>query len=437
MVTTEGVGGSIRYAVIVATISFVIFVAVGVRFGPPPVIGDELDYYSTLYGSGAPMDRQPCLQPVVKAVRDGFPGRPAYEPHTIRAVDGTYDAQHFWFMSLLDSPFFRLCKATGVDWRYSFTFLNAVVFALAIGVTYWFFQFLGAAILAVGIISSPLLAYMNRAHAEHYTVCLLTVAVLFVQRGWMLAAALALATISAQVSAFSPLAAAVLLFYVLRKGIRRIPKLDWAAIAGCVFLLGLQPVWSLWRHHKINVLIGVGDVWLDMATPKRISELLIDPDIGLFFNWPLCLVIALLGLNGIRRNLPVLSKYKSFWAFVFPATIFLAFIAAQQHVYTTAATRYSLWFLPFTLVGFMLVFMPALGRPGLRTFAVANVAVFFVAAASTHTISLVFAASRPRSSGLLWRKPGMSCCPGHTIRKSRRSRILPCTVCWSVAGLCT
>ena len=148
MVGTEAGVGSIRNAVLVAIAAFLAFVIVGIRYGPPSIVGDELDYYSTLYGWG-----------IVQLIRAGCKGRagrlfPAGRvmSHTRSAVNGTYDAQHFWFMRSLRRPFFRLCQATGLDWKHSSTFLNAR-FRTCGGVTYRLFRLPGTAILLAGTVS--------------------------------------------------------------------------------------------------------------------------------------------------------------------------------------------------------------------------------------------------------------------------------------------
>src|SRR4030095_9727800 len=117
----------------------------------------------------------------------------------------------------LSAPFFRLCNAAGLDWKHCFTFLNALVFGWAAFLACRYFRVMGACILIAGMAFSPLLPYMNKAHAEHYAVCLLTVAVLYLQAGRVLAAAVAISLIAAQVTAFSPVAAVLLLWVAWRK----------------------------------------------------------------------------------------------------------------------------------------------------------------------------------------------------------------------------
>ena len=265
----------IRNAVIAAVITFLAFAVIGIKYGPSPVVGDEMEYYAMVYGWGT--YGSPTLSPaVVKAVREAIPGRPAYEPQVVRAVNGTYDAHHFWFISLLDAPFFLLCKASGLDWRHCFTFLNALVFALATGVTYRFFRLAGIGIMLAGAVSSPLLPYMNKAHAEHYTVCLLTIAMLYLQEGRLLATALALSAISTQISAFSPLAAAVLLFCLLRTGLRRLPKNDMGdhrrfriSVSAATGLVLMAPSQNQRADWPGRCLAGHGNAQTDCGDPDR------------------------------------------------------------------------------------------------------------------------------------------------------------------------
>ena len=355
-------GGTLRGTLLVAAVTFLIYVFIGVQYIPITVIGDELDYYATLYGWA--MHGSSTLTPaVVESVRNAFPGRPESEPRVVHAIDGTDDAEHFWFISFLSTPFFWLSQAFGLNWTYSFTFLNGLLFALALGVAYRKFSAWGAVIVMTGTLSSPLLAYLNRAHSEVFAVSLLAVAGLYLQAGEMLAAAIALSVISAQISAFSPIALGLVLLKL--KDFRTMRFIEWAGVGGCFFLLALQPVWSLWRHHVVNVLINAGYVFLDMATPKRVATIIVDPDLGLIFTWPATLVIGAMLVYGICVNRRVVTAHGAYWGFAAAATLFLSFIAAQQENYTSAAPRYSLWFVPFLLVGLLVAVreVPSISKP--------------------------------------------------------------------------
>ena len=62
-------------------------------------------------------------------------------------------------------------------------------------------------ILVVGLLASPLVPYLNKAHGEAYSVCLLTWAMVYLLNNRILAAAVILSAIGAQVAAFAPLEA--------------------------------------------------------------------------------------------------------------------------------------------------------------------------------------------------------------------------------------
>ncbi len=344
--------GSLRSALLLAAVSFVVYAVICFKYTPINIIGDELDYYSTLIawahnGSGT-------LTPaVVEDVRFAFPGRPMSEPRMIRAVDQTLDTEHFWFISLLTTPFYWMCQLFGLNWKYAFALLNALMFAFALGVAYRKFGIWGPLTLAAGLLSSPLLGYINRAHAEVFSVSLVAVAALCLQDGEILLAALTLSVISAQISAFSPLA--LLLVLIKLREFRRMRRLEWAGVAACILLLALQPVWSLWRHHVLNVLINAGYLFLDMASPKRMAEMFIDPDIGLMFTWPATVALVTLIVSGIIANRQVVARNRIFWGFTVTALVFLSFVSAQQQNYTSAAPRYSMWFISLLLVGLLVV----------------------------------------------------------------------------------
>jgi len=333
-------------AAIVGLLVFAFLTVAGIRFGPSPITGDETEYYAMTYAWAT--NASPTLTPaVLRAIRTAIPGRPQTEPAVSLARDGSYNAIHFWFLSLLATPFFLICRATGLDWRHCFAFLNALVFAGAAFLALRRFRWSGLLVVIGGLVDSPLFPYLNKAHGETFSVSLMAIAAMLVVGDQWLEAAVALSVVAAQVSAFSPLAVVALGIWWFRH--RRMPHSnEWAWIAGCALLLALQPTWTLWRYHKLNVIVAEGYVFPEMATPKRIGSILIDPDVGLLFIWPMSVVLIAAILARRRRA-------RSYWLFAAVVVAVIAYVGAQQMNYTTSAPRYALWFVPLLLVGFAAV----------------------------------------------------------------------------------
>ena len=378
------------HACMVAGAVFACVAAAGIYYGPSPVTGDETEYYATTYAWAA--NGSPALTPaIVGAVREAFPGRPATEPAVARAVDGSYYGIHFWFLSLMAAPFFGLCRAIGLDWKHCFAFLDALAFAGAAGLAYRWFRLLGAAIVMAGLLVSPLAPYLNKAHGEAWSVSLAAVAAIWLITDYWLAAALALAAVAAQVSAFAPLALAALGKWGFdRWRARQRPEArEWAAVGACLALVALQPLWTIWRYHELNVIVAEGFVYPEMATPRRMLSILIDPDVGLAFVWPLSLLpAAWIAAGGWRRS-------RAYWIFAAALMAEVCYVGAQQMNLTTSAPRYSLWFIPFLLVGFV----AAIGKSRRRM--VAAGASFALGAAAMGYYQFAVAGVAPR----LERKP--------------------------------
>jgi hypothetical protein len=375
------------YSRAIAAATFTTVAVLGIVLGPPQYNGDESEYLSMTYALAT--NGNPTLTPtLVNAIRAAHPSRPLGVPNSVKAIDGTDDALHFWFLSALAAPFFLLCKAVGLDWEFSFILVNAIAFAVAVGVTSFYFQLRGAVLLLIGLSASPLLPYLNKAHGEAFSVSLLTMAGVFLAQGNSLAAALATSFISAQVSAFSPLAAALLVYWEARAWIerRRPARRELAIVTVCGCLLVLQPLWTLWRHHTLNLIVATNFVKPELVNLRRVAGILIDPDIGLLFSWPVGVLLSLVTMIGLWRNPALVRNHLAYWVFVTGTTAYLSIIGAQQTNYLSVY-RYSFWFLPLCLISLLLVYeRESGGIKGARGFAGVILVVCIAGAAANFWI---------------------------------------------------
>jgi len=263
---------------------------------------------------------------------------------------GSHDTTHFWALSAFALPFYFGCKLLGIGWEHAFIFLDWFWFSLTLFVAGYTRGWLGMSLVGLGILSSPLIAYFLIPHPELFVVCLTTIALLFlIDRKYLLSSA-ALCLISVQVTAFSPLALLLLFVWVL-KNRRRKPSWSEALIAmmsvGC---LTLQPIYYLFRHQTANLILAQGYLYQDMATPKRMLALLIDPDVGLLPNWPGALGFLLLGLICTLVSTSWIRDKRLFWGFTGLFVLVMPYIQSQQVNFTTGSFRYAYWYIPFLLV---------------------------------------------------------------------------------------
>jgi len=384
----------VRRAWLVGLLVFVCVSAAGIYYGPAPVTGDETEYYAMTYAWAT--HGSPALTPqVVRAVRSAIPDRPPAEPLSARALDGSDYAIHFWFLSLLTTPFFILCRATGLDWRHCFVFIDALAFAALAALAYRRLRWAGALVLIAGLLDSPVERYLYKAHSEAWSVSLLGIAAIcLVDRRW-LAAALALSAVAAQVSAFSPLAVLVLARWAFDEwrtmrstGQPPAP----AALAGagaCVALLAVQPLWTLAKYRTLNLIVAQGYVFPQMATPRRIASLLLDPDVGFFFGWPLGALLAVAIVAGWMAAPELLRRYRTYWAMAAVMIAEFSYVGAQQANYTSSAPRYWLWLIPLLLVGFVVV------TRARRRWSIAAGVGFVLAAVATGTYLYPLTGFRP------------------------------------------
>jgi hypothetical protein len=328
------------------------------------------------------------------------------------------------FVTFLASPFFLLCKALGLDATIGIVFVNALAFAVAIGITGYYFRWRSAGFLLVGMLASPLLPFLNKSRGEAFSVSLLAAAAVFLTQGQLLAATLAVSFIAAQVSAFSPLAASLLVYWASRAWTarRRLTPMNFAAVAACLCLLALQPLWMFQEHLPLNQFAATGFDKPELINLTRISGMLIDPDVGLFFRWPLAAVLTLLTIIGLWRGRELTRNHVPYWIFVIGSTVFLSVSASTQPNYTHSVLRDSLWFLPFVLISLILVYERERTKGTLRL--AEGIAVVLLGGSA---VGFCYAVAVTGLQPSFKRYPQASCgiasCRGSTIPTNRFSRI--------------
>lgn len=170
------------------------------RLGPPSLSADEVAAYKAWLAA----------QPAASSFPDAT--RAIDQPNLVR--DGRQEFSHFWLYPLLASPAVALLTPLGVHPGYAFLAVNAVVLAIAL----WQIAATTRPAVALLLLASPLLWFVNKAQVEVFTFGCLALAMTLAIRGRFAWAALAAAVASTQ---NIPIAAVVPVFWaagLLRAG---------------------------------------------------------------------------------------------------------------------------------------------------------------------------------------------------------------------------
>lgn len=343
---------------LVAAAAFIVSVLVGVAAGRPNLSGDAWEYSWVAYSIAE------HGSPVIDIHHREALARKFPEPHLLNKIflvpdaNGRYDAPHFWMYSLLASPFYLFCDAIGSSFLYAFLLLHAALIGLAAGVAYALYAKRGAATFAVFVVASPVLFYLSKPHTELFTFCWFALALLFLAKGRLPASAYCLAMAATQNTPFIPFVLLIIGMTVFYNApAKRLATL--AILGGSLVLAALNPAYYWIRHGVINGHIAVGQAGLSSISWRKALSLFIDPDIGLFANWPLGLIILAVAAflhqrvrKAVRRNLPV-AVFTAVFVLVMP--FFQTMAANWNHGGTVHVSRYAIWYVPVFFIWLVLI----------------------------------------------------------------------------------
>ena len=320
----------------------------------PVAVGDSSEYYAMQLAwrtTGVPWMTEPSWA-AYEAWRDTGEVISTTSGERLRAIfgmlvrDGTADFNHFWAYSGLAA---LVAAASGflLTPHAAFIVLNALLFFVAAAVGYRTFGAQGLMVAIGVVLLTPLLWFIDKAHTELFTVALAMCAVFLLLRARWFAAAAALALAGTQNISILGVAAALTLFAIwqVRRELATVRVVAWIML---IAVLGvLHPTYYLARIGAITPQLVAGGAEIG-ANLGAAFVWLFDPDLGLFPNWPLGILVLVTGLEAARRE--AFGERAVFAAF---AVLYLAvnlFAHASTQNINSGATvdvaRYALWYLP-------------------------------------------------------------------------------------------
>jgi hypothetical protein len=252
---------------------------------------------------------------------------------------------HFWVYALLAAPGVWVTTVLGVAPTAAFTALNLVLFGAALWVA---FPRIGAA-ACILLFAGPIVWWIDKAHTEVFTFALLTIAfaLMYERPWWSMLAAGAASTQNPPIAILVPL--------VFGAAVVRNPSgwTDRRMIAGVIVataLALLHPVYTYTHHGRLSLLLE--QTRSGVPTFQTLSAVVLDPSLGLVGNFPVFLVVAIVGVLALlrHRRREVLVEDVILPGVV--AMIFLFSFSRTTNVHhggTPSVSRYALWLIPLAI----------------------------------------------------------------------------------------
>ena len=349
-----------RLAVVLAIAIAPFSVVVANLVSPHMRVGDGSEYYA-LYLSWIATAR-PYLSPALAStygemlaskqiigLHVPFDAFAKAFPHLL--VGSTQDVNHFWFYSGLAAligivtPFGSLTDPTN-----AFIALHVLLALAATTIAFYLFRWAGLIAVTLILVASPAIWFANKVHTEYFTITLTSIAVLSLLGRRFTWSVLALALAATQNPSFAVGAVIIGLLW-LTDSAQRPTKLD-AALVGLASVTAiLHPLYYFSRYGGFTPQLFGSGATTDLSSVRHFYIWLLDLDVGLLPNWPLGILLLLLGLHAIPR-----FRFEGGWrAIVALVTLFVIDLAANSMTVnlnsgaTVDVARYGTWYLCFFL----------------------------------------------------------------------------------------
>jgi hypothetical protein len=327
---------------------------------PGPVVrsGDSLEYVAMLV-SWAEFGRPYVTSDSIKTMEKRLgqvpePGESSFfrsfkERFPALLKNGTeMDLPHFWLYSLAAAVFYHPLRLLSLDIGLAFMLLHLlVVVAGFLAVRRALGKGAGLCLLLL-VAFSPLVWFVNKVHVELVTVVLAVAGAALLAAGNWAGSALSFGLAATQNPPFTILAGlAFLLGFARRK--RALFRNGWPVWIAAAGLAAAQPAYYLLRLGILNPVVATGAARMDadVFSMRRMLCFIVDPDIGLFANWPVALLIlAAFAVQAARRRAGLKG---STWVFIAVSVPVLLWSQSRSlnlnHGGTCYISRYALWYL--------------------------------------------------------------------------------------------
>lgn len=268
---------------------------------------------------------------------------------------------HFWFYSVLAAPFGMLLKIASLDIGYSFTLLHISLFMFLLYIAHKEYSKLGVIVVLILILFSPAIWFINKAHTEFFTITMSIAGIIYFIKNKYLQSSLFFALIATQNPPFAIISILLIGYALFNMKSKLFHYKSIAFLTVILTIIALHPLYYYFRLGVITpqFLMGTAN---DPVTLHRMLTWFVDPDVGLFLNWPLGLIALLVGLFYLANSniRSFLITYKFHLLFYVLYVIILSYAQSKtgnlNHGGSVNISRYALWYIAlfFPLITYLL-----------------------------------------------------------------------------------
>jgi hypothetical protein len=261
------------------------------------------------------------------------------------------DFNHFWMYPVLAAVTGGWVASVGGDTHAAFLILHALLFGCLLYVAARELGWVGIGAAIVLLTCTPIFWFTDKVHTEFFTFCCVALSTILLYRKRYLGAAAWLALASTQNISIG--AAAI---FLLSLGLwdRRRTGLcfkEAAMVFVTLALVALHPLYYFFRIGVIDPQLLAGGAKIG-GNLSSVYVWFLDPDIGLFPNWPFGILLLILGVvMALRSRQRINSRMLAFLA-VFLATNLYAQSSTEtlNSGATVDVARYGTWYIGLFIV---------------------------------------------------------------------------------------
>ena len=334
-----------------------IFIPIAI-LGQPTCVGDGSQYYAlslawkstykpfmtdvswTEYGHLVESGRISGLVDVDR-LKNAFPSL---------TLGSSADFAHFWFYSLCAAIISKTVALLGINIfiQTAFLILHCLLLSCMLIIARRCFGWKGLTAAAIITFLSPMIWYFDKVHTELFTYCVTISAIILFLRRRYLGAAFFLALASTQNISFIAISLFVIGLYIFSRGKEKYSIGETALFALTIGVMALHPAYYFFRYGVLDPPFVIGSA--KIGESLRTSYIwFLDPDVGLFPNWPFGIALLIFSIFALRSKKLVRSSVFLWLAFV---SWYIAVSLLAQDSTTNlnsggspGLARYAIWYL--------------------------------------------------------------------------------------------